>query len=144
VWVPSLQLQFHLVASLFLVCALCTLSTNCPTHTIEELNRYPTPLEGRRREPFGGKVLRGGTFDPQQCRTQAQAVHFELYRYDPSMVAAVIFIVLFIIITVLHLYQMDRTKSYTPCPLSSGVCSRSLDISQRVNPVSTLVTSRPY
>ncbi|KAH7122075.1 RTA1 like protein-domain-containing protein [Dactylonectria estremocensis] len=37
---------------------------------------------------------------------------FSLYRYDPSMAAAVIFIVLFMAITGLHLYQLIVTKTW--------------------------------
>ncbi|KAG4254671.1 hypothetical protein BFJ72_g15195 [Fusarium proliferatum] len=37
---------------------------------------------------------------------------FKLYRYDPSMAAAVIFIILFMAITGLHLYQLIRTKTW--------------------------------
>jgi hypothetical protein len=37
---------------------------------------------------------------------------FKLYRYDPSMAAAVIFIVLFIAITGLHVYQLIVTKTW--------------------------------
>ncbi|KAI8719992.1 hypothetical protein NCS52_00443200 [Fusarium sp. LHS14.1] len=37
---------------------------------------------------------------------------FKLYRYDPSMAAAVIFIVLFIAITGLHGYQLIVTKTW--------------------------------
>ncbi|KAM0415627.1 hypothetical protein ACHAPD_006829 [Fusarium lateritium] len=39
-------------------------------------------------------------------------VAFKLYRYDPSMAAAVIFTILFMAITGLHLYQMLRTKTW--------------------------------
>ncbi|KAF2178720.1 putative RTM1-like protein [Zopfia rhizophila CBS 207.26] len=37
---------------------------------------------------------------------------FQLYRYNPSMAAACIFIVLFISVTVIHLYQMLRTRAW--------------------------------
>ncbi|UPK90651.1 hypothetical protein LCI18_001586 [Fusarium solani-melongenae] len=37
---------------------------------------------------------------------------FKLYRYDPSMAAAVIFIILFIAITGLHVYQLIVTKTW--------------------------------
>ncbi|KAG9388599.1 RTA1 protein [Pyrenophora tritici-repentis] len=35
-----------------------------------------------------------------------ETVHFKLYRYDPSMAAAILFTILFFFITILHLYQM--------------------------------------
>ncbi|KAF2183517.1 putative RTM1-like protein [Zopfia rhizophila CBS 207.26] len=37
---------------------------------------------------------------------------FRLYRYDPSMAAACIFTVLFILVTAIHLYQMLRTRAW--------------------------------
>ncbi|PNP84116.1 hypothetical protein FNYG_02804 [Fusarium nygamai] len=37
---------------------------------------------------------------------------FKLYRYDLSMVAAVIFIILFLLVTGLHTYQLIRTKTW--------------------------------
>ena len=37
---------------------------------------------------------------------------FKLYRYDPSMAAAVIFIILFLLVTGLHTYQLFRTKTW--------------------------------
>jgi hypothetical protein len=37
-------------------------------------------------------------------------VDYQLYRYDPSLVAAVIFIALFSLASLLHLYQLVRTK----------------------------------
>jgi hypothetical protein len=33
-----------------------------------------------------------------------ETIDLKLFRYDPSMVAAVIFIILFLVITALHLY----------------------------------------
>ncbi|TVY60215.1 Protein RTM1 [Fusarium oxysporum f. sp. cubense] len=40
---------------------------------------------------------------------------FKLYRYDPSMAAAVIFIILFLSVTTLHTYQLVRTKTWFFC-----------------------------
>ena len=49
---------------------------------------------------------------------------FEYYRYDPSMAAAVIFIVLFFITTILHFYQLVRTKTWIVIPLLvGGICT---------------------
>ncbi|ODM19766.1 hypothetical protein SI65_04752 [Aspergillus cristatus] len=39
-------------------------------------------------------------------------VDFKLYRYTPSLAAAVIFIVLFVLITVYHLYQVARARCW--------------------------------
>ncbi|KAF2179923.1 RTA1 like protein [Zopfia rhizophila CBS 207.26] len=45
---------------------------------------------------------------------------FMLYRYDPSMAAAVIFIILFILVTAIHLYQMIRTRLWIFIPFVLG------------------------
>lgn len=45
---------------------------------------------------------------------------FKLYRYDPSMAAAVIFIILFLAVSVLHLYQMIRTRIWIMVPFVIG------------------------
>ena len=45
---------------------------------------------------------------------------FRLYRYDPSMAGAVIFVLAFIAITALHFYQMIRTKTYFFVPFVIG------------------------
>ncbi|CZT14085.1 related to RTM1 protein [Ramularia collo-cygni] len=37
---------------------------------------------------------------------------FEYYHYDPSMAAAIIFVIAFILTTALHFYQMIRTKTW--------------------------------
>ncbi|KAH8629761.1 hypothetical protein IG631_14338 [Alternaria alternata] len=52
-----------------------------------------------------------------------ETVDFKLYRYNPSMAAAVIFIVLFLLITALHFYQMMRTRTWIFIPfVIGGVC----------------------
>jgi hypothetical protein len=45
---------------------------------------------------------------------------FEFYRYTPSIIVAVVFIVLFSITTVLHIYQLLRTKTWSFLPLTLG------------------------
>lgn len=47
-------------------------------------------------------------------------VDFKLYRYDPSLAAAIIFCILFLIITSIHLYQMVRTKTWILVPFVIG------------------------
>lgn len=53
-------------------------------------------------------------------------VGFKLYRYDPSMAAAVIFIILFLAISTLHLYQMVRTRIWVLIPFVLGGFCTSL------------------
>lgn len=47
-------------------------------------------------------------------------IDFRLYRYDPNMGAAVLFVILFAAITALHFYQMIRTKTYFFVPFVIG------------------------
>ncbi|KAI3286475.1 hypothetical protein DTO002I6_8146 [Penicillium roqueforti] len=46
------------------------------------------------------------------ANNEGEGVDFELYRYTPSLVAAIIFIVLFVLTTTFHLYQVVRTRSW--------------------------------
>jgi hypothetical protein len=45
---------------------------------------------------------------------------FKLYRYHPSMAAAVLFIILFLAITAVHSYQMIRTRVWIFIPFVLG------------------------
>ncbi|KZF26437.1 RTA1 like protein [Xylona heveae TC161] len=45
---------------------------------------------------------------------------FELYRYHPSMAGAIIFIILFIITTALHCFQLIRTRTWFMIPMAVG------------------------
>ncbi|KAH7075849.1 putative RTM1-like protein [Paraphoma chrysanthemicola] len=47
-------------------------------------------------------------------------IDFKLFRYNPSMAAAVIFIILFLLISTLHLYQMVRTRAWIFIPFVLG------------------------
>ncbi|KAI4717977.1 RTA1-domain-containing protein [Aureobasidium sp. EXF-10727] len=48
------------------------------------------------------------------------AIDFKLYRYDPSLGAAVVFVIAFAAMTALHFYQMVRTKTYFFVPFVIG------------------------
>ena len=55
-----------------------------------------------------------------------ERVDFELYRYTPSLVAAIIFIVLFALATAYHLYQVVRTRFwYFTIFVLGGACEFS-------------------
>jgi hypothetical protein len=48
---------------------------------------------------------------------------FTFYYYDPSLAAGAIFAVLFGLTTVLHLYQLLRTRTWFMVPFAiGGVC----------------------
>jgi hypothetical protein len=50
-------------------------------------------------------------------------IDFQLYRYAPSVAAAVIFIVLFVLTTVYHLYQLIKYRSwYFIAFVVGGIC----------------------
>jgi hypothetical protein len=52
---------------------------------------------------------------------------FKLYRYHPSMAAAVLFIILFLLITAIHSYQMIRTRVWIFIPfVLGGFCTSQL------------------
>jgi hypothetical protein len=54
------------------------------------------------------------------------AVDFKLYRYDPSLAAAVIFIILFLVITAVHSYQLVRTRAWIFIPFVVGGFCKSV------------------
>lgn len=45
---------------------------------------------------------------------------FKLYRYDPSLAAAIIFVVLFALVSFLHTYQLLRTRTWYFIPFVLG------------------------
>lgn len=50
-------------------------------------------------------------------------VDFQLYRYEPSVAAAVIFVVLFVLTTLWHLYQLIKSRSwYFIAFVLGGIC----------------------
>ncbi|KAL5323481.1 hypothetical protein ACEPPN_008018 [Leptodophora sp. 'Broadleaf-Isolate-01'] len=49
-----------------------------------------------------------------------QGYDWKAYRYDPSLVAAIIFIVCFVLTTFFHLYQLVRTRTWYFIPLCIG------------------------
>jgi hypothetical protein len=64
-----------------------------------------------------------------------ETVDFKLYRYNPSMAAAVIFIILFFLITTLHFYQMMRTRTWIFIPfVLGGIC--------KLHPISVFAVKR--
>lgn len=48
---------------------------------------------------------------------------FSYYHYDPSVAAAILFIVLFLLTTLLHMYQLIRTRTWFLVPfVLGGIC----------------------
>lgn len=53
----------------------------------------------------------------------ATTIDFQLYRYVPSLAAAILFVVLFVLITAYHLYQVVRMRSwYMLVFVTGGIC----------------------
>lgn len=48
------------------------------------------------------------------------ATEFKFYHYDPSMAGAVVFVVLFLISTSLHSYQLLQTRAWFMIPMVVG------------------------
>lgn len=60
------------------------------------------------------------------------SIDFKLYRYNPSMAAAVIFIILFFLVSALHFYQMVRTRTWIFIPfVLGGFCKCSASSTTR-------------
>lgn len=56
---------------------------------------------------------------------------FRFYRYDPSLAAAVIFIVLFLLATLAHTYQFIRTRTWYLWPVVAGGICMSFSLPMR-------------
>lgn len=52
-------------------------------------------------------------------------MEFTFYYYDPSTAAAVIFVVLFGLSTILHFYQLIRTRTWFMIPFLIGGIRKS-------------------
>lgn len=53
----------------------------------------------------------------------SQHIDFKLYRYTPSVAAGAIFVALFVITTVIHLWQLIKTRSwYFIAFVLGGIC----------------------
>lgn len=51
---------------------------------------------------------------------------FKLYRYDPSIFAAVVFVLLFLVGSCIHTYQVARTRTWFFVPfVFGGYCKSS-------------------
>jgi hypothetical protein len=58
-----------------------------------------------------------------------QHIDFKLYRYTPSVAAAVIFIILFTITTAFHVWQLIKSRSwYFIAFVLGGICEYSSEL----------------
>ncbi|QDS67564.1 hypothetical protein FKW77_003271 [Venturia effusa] len=77
---------------------------------------------------------------------ESRAEKFTYYHYDPSVAAAIIFIVLFLLTTLLHAYQMFRTRTWFFIPfVLGGLCEMIGYVGRAVSAAQTGErTSGPY
>lgn len=67
---------------------------------------------------------------------------FEYYKYDPSVAAAVIFVILFLCSTAFHIWQMIKRRTYFFIPFIIGglcKCIRDAPYSHPSNPLPMIV-----
>ena len=58
----------------------------------------------------------------------AKGDDFEYYYYDPSLPAAIIFVVFFLVLTLLHLFRLIRSRAWYFIPfLVGGFCKPQLE-----------------
>ncbi|PVH97369.1 RTA1-domain-containing protein [Periconia macrospinosa] len=69
---------------------------------------------------------------------------FVFYRYEPSIAAAVIFIVLFAITTLLHIYQIIRRRTWYFIPLAVGGIFEAVSYAARVASAKDQWALTPY
>lgn len=57
----------------------------------------------------------------------SEAAVFKLYHYDPTVAGAVVFVFLFLATTILHFWQLVRSRCWFLIPLAvGGVCKSKL------------------
>ena len=67
--------------------------------------------------------------------SNSDSVDFEYFRYDPSLPAAIIFIVAFTLTSTFHVYQMISTRTWYLIPLViGGFCQyRCIDLKMKTD-----------
>lgn len=103
--------------------SVCVISVNneLSYHSLPHLQLHPTKASLATERLLSCRDLSG---DNEKGKMAEDGhIDFKLYRYDPSMAAAVIFVILFFLVTVLHTYQMIRTRTWIFIPfVLGGVC----------------------
>ena len=70
---------------------------------------------------------------PSPIMASDNSYDWKYYRYDPSLVAALIFIVLFILTASFHLYQLVRTRTWYFIPLVvGGFCTCTCEVPKHI------------
>ena len=73
-------------------------------------------------------MLQNITFMMSSSSYSGNGFDFQLYRYTPSLAAAILFTVLFFLITAYHLYQVVRMRSwYMLVFVTGGICKSNLN-----------------
>jgi hypothetical protein len=76
--------------------------------------------------------------------TETAGFDFKLYRYDPSLPAAIVSVAVFAILSVLHTWRMIRVRAYYFTPFVIGGFCRSSTSSDRSVDIANLDFSRDY
>lgn len=76
--------------------------------------------------------------------TETAGFDFKLYRYDPSLPAAVVSTVVFAVFSVLHTWRLIRVRAYYFTPFVVGGFCRSMIPSDCVVDIANLLFSRDY
>ena len=68
-------------------------------------------------------LFKGSHHQPYNMSDGSGYIDFKLYRYTPSLAAAAIFIVLFVVTTMYHTYQLIMTRAwYFIAFVLGGIC----------------------
>lgn len=55
-----------------------------------------------------------------RCNPDYKDAEWALYRFAPSMAAAVVFAIMFLLVTIVHVFQMIRTRTWYLTPFCLG------------------------
>lgn len=70
-------------------------------------------------------------------------IYHNVYPYDASVAAAVLFTILFFVSSIVHLYQLLRTRTWYLLPfLIGGICKLNLQVRQLQSMIADLIRSR--
>jgi hypothetical protein len=79
-----------------------------------------TPHEGNRVDETKTMTEIANMLVARQDSSDNALANFQYYYYEPSMAAAIIFVILFSVTTALHMVQMSTTKTWFMIPFVIG------------------------
>jgi hypothetical protein len=72
-----------------------------------------------------GSEQQKATDSMDRCNTDYKDAVWAFYRFEPSVEANVVFVVLFSVSTLLHIFQIFRTRTWYLTALVAGGCGTS-------------------